>query len=526
MIDFFRRKKKDADSPEPTSPSGEPVPAPTETPPASSEAAPPSTEASVPSIEAPPASDEAPPPPEEGEAEPAEKKVGWFGRLKRRFSSDQPDDSPAEPAGEVPAPALEPPAPEPAAPEPPTPEAPAPEALANVPEPIAQAPEPPAPEPVAQAPETSAPDAPAPEVLAPVPEAPAPEAEETPEAAPVAALESPSEGEAPEEGEAEPAEKKVGWFGRLKKRLSSTREKLAGRLEKALSAVRTIDEDVLDELEEILVSSDLGIKTTNDILYKIRGQVAKKELKDVDALKEAIRRRVTEMLVVPAKPPKEVTPLVQMIVGVNGVGKTTTIAKLARIYQKDGKKVLLAAGDTFRAAAVEQLTIWANRLGVEIVSQPTGADPSAVVFDSLKAAQARGADRVIVDTAGRLHTKVNLMDELKKIKRVASKALPGAPHETILVLDANTGQNAASQAKIFHESIGIDSLIVTKLDGTSKGGVIVSIINEYKIPIKYIGIGESFEDLRPFNPDDFVEAILGPAHSEASGQEAEDGDQD
>jgi fused signal recognition particle receptor len=342
----------------------------------------------------------------------------------------------------------------------------------------------------------------------------------------VAALESPSEGEAPEEGEAEPAEKKVGWFGRLKKRLSSTREKLAGRLEKALSAVRTIDEDVLDELEEILVSSDLGIKTTNDILYKIRGQVAKKELKDVDALKEAIRRRVTEMLVVPAKPPKEVTPLVQMIVGVNGVGKTTTIAKLARIYQKDGKKVLLAAGDTFRAAAVEQLTIWANRLGVEIVSQPTGADPSAVVFDSLKAAQARGADRVIVDTAGRLHTKVNLMDELKKIKRVASKALPGAPHETILVLDANTGQNAASQAKIFHESIGIDSLIVTKLDGTSKGGVIVSIINEYKIPIKYIGIGESFEDLRPFNPDDFVEAILGPAHSEASGQEAEDGDQD
>jgi fused signal recognition particle receptor len=312
----------------------------------------------------------------------------------------------------------------------------------------------------------------------------------------------------------EEAEPKVGWFGRLKKRLSSTRDALAGRLERALSAVRTIDDDVLDELEEILITSDLGITTTNDILYKIRGQVAKKELKDVDALKLAIRKRILEMVNVPAPVEKDAKPFVQMVVGVNGVGKTTTIAKLARIYQKRGKKVLLAAGDTFRAAAVEQLIVWAKRLGVEIVSQPTGADPSAVVFDALSAAQARDVDVVIIDTAGRLHTKVNLMDELKKIKRVADKALPGAPHETILVLDAHTGQNAASQAKIFHESVHIDSLIVTKLDGTSKGGVIVSIINEYKLPIQYIGIGESFEDLRPFNAQDFIEAILGPAVGE------------
>jgi fused signal recognition particle receptor len=314
------------------------------------------------------------------------------------------------------------------------------------------------------------------------------------------------------EGELEAPKK--GWFSRLKQKLSSTREMLAGRLERALSAVRSIDEDVLDELEEILITSDLGVKTTTDILYKIRGQVAKKELNDVSALKVAIRARIAEMVKLPPPEPKEVTPLVLLLVGVNGVGKTTTIAKLTRIFQNQGKKVLLAAGDTFRAAAVEQLTIWAKRLEAPIISQPTGADPSAVVFDALTAAKARGMDVVIIDTAGRLHTKVNLMDELKKIKRVANKALPGAPHETILVLDANTGQNAVSQAKIFYESVGIDSLIVTKLDGTSKGGVIISIINEYKLPVIYIGIGESFEDLRPFDPDSFVDAIMGSTTDE------------
>ncbi|MDR2443506.1 MAG: signal recognition particle-docking protein FtsY [Deltaproteobacteria bacterium] len=315
--------------------------------------------------------------------------------------------------------------------------------------------------------------------------------------------------ETQEAQETQPAEEKLSWFAKLKKKLASTREALAGRLEKFLSSVREIDEDVLEELEEIMITSDLGIKTTQDILYKIRGQVAKKELKDSLALKKAIKNRITEMMDVPARPKLEVKPLVIMMVGVNGVGKTTTIAKLAKLYQNQGKKVLLAAGDTFRAAAVEQLTIWANRLKVDIIAQPTGADPSAVVYDSLIAASARKIDVVIIDTAGRLHTRVNLMEELKKIKRVASKALSGAPHETILVLDANTGQNAARQAEMFHQAVGVDSLIVTKLDGTSKGGVIVSIINELKLPVTYIGLGEKFDDLRPFDPLAFIEAILG-----------------
>ena len=237
--------------------------------------------------------------------------------------------------------------------------------------------------------------------------------------------------------------------------------------------------------------------------------MASKELKDADALKKAIKARMIEMISVPLPPAPNVKPLVILMVGVNGVGKTTTIAKLARRYQSKGRKVLLAAGDTFRAAAVEQLTIWAGRLGIDIVSQPSGADPSAVVFDSLTAAKARGADVVLIDTAGRLHTKSNLMDELKKIKRVAGKAMEGAPHETVLVLDANTGQNAVNQAAQFDEAIGVDRLVVTKLDGTSKGGVIVSIIHERRLPVAFIGLGETYEDLRPFDPEAFVEAILG-----------------
>ena len=312
-----------------------------------------------------------------------------------------------------------------------------------------------------------------------------------------------------EEPSEDAAEPKLGWLRRLKRKLSATRSMLAGRLEQALSRVRKIDEEVLEELEEIMITSDLGVKTTNDILNKIRGQVASKELKDADALKKAIKARMIEMISVPLPPEPNVKPLVILMVGVNGVGKTTTIAKLARRYQSKGRKVVLAAGDTFRAAAVEQLTIWAGRLGIDIVSQPSGADPSAVVFDSLTAAKARGADVVLIDTAGRLHTKSNLMDELKKIKRVAGKAMEGAPHETVLVLDANTGQNAVNQAAQFDEAIGVDRLVVTKLDGTSKGGVIVSIIHERRLPVAFIGLGETYEDLRPFDPEAFVEAILG-----------------
>jgi fused signal recognition particle receptor len=480
-----------------------------------------------------------------------EKKLGWFGRLKRKFSSDSvdlevpeatsetPDDSSrttatpeaavtpetaatSETAATLESATLEPEAFESVAAEPPQSTAPAQTEQVVTPPPslsevsAVKAPElaekadivKPAPisEPLIQAVAESAP---------PVQEAPLDQAkdqtidqtiDQTTDQTAALTTDQTTE-TAPQETEAQ--EPKLGWFGRLKQKLTSTRDKLAGRLEKVLSAVRAIDDDVLDELEEIMITSDLGIQTTSDILYKIRGQVAKKQLKDTQALKVAIRNRILEMVSIPSPPPKTESPLVIMMVGVNGVGKTTTIAKLTRIYQKEGKKVLLAAGDTFRAAAVEQLTIWAKRLDALIVSQSSGADPSAVVFDALSSAKAKGVDVVIIDTAGRLHTKVNLMDELKKIKRVANKALPGAPHETILVLDANTGQNANNQAKIFNEAIGIDSLIVTKLDGTSKGGVIVSILNEYKIPIKYIGIGETFEDLRPFDPESFVEAIFG-----------------
>ncbi|MDR2140657.1 MAG: signal recognition particle-docking protein FtsY [Deltaproteobacteria bacterium] len=315
---------------------------------------------------------------------------------------------------------------------------------------------------------------------------------------------------AQDEAPAEEAKPKKGWFARLKDKLASTRAKISGRLEAVLSSTREIDEETLEELEEILISSDLGVKTTDDLLVQIRGQVKRKELKDSGALKAALRARLLEIIELPARPALEVKPLVIMMVGINGVGKTTTIAKLSRRFKEEGRSVLLAAGDTFRAAAVEQLTIWAKRVGADIVSQPTGADASAVVFDALSAAKARGIDVVIIDTAGRLHTKVNLMEELKKIKRVANKALPGAPHETVLILDANTGQNAASQARTFHDSIKVDSLIVTKLDGTSKGGVVVSIINELKLPVTYIGIGETYDDLRPFAAADFVEAIMGP----------------
>ncbi|MDR1086331.1 MAG: signal recognition particle-docking protein FtsY [Deltaproteobacteria bacterium] len=347
-------------------------------------------------------------------------------------------------------------------------------------------------------PATEEPKSPA-AVVAPAPEAPAVSGIEE------AAEESVAE-EAEPEQEVKPA--RVGWFRRLKERLSSTRARITERIETVLSSVREINEDVLEELEEILITSDMGVKTSQDLLFKIRGQVKRKELKDSDALKAAIKERLLELINLPPRPLHEVRPQVIMVVGVNGVGKTTTIAKLARRYQEEGRKVLLAAGDTFRAAAVEQLTIWAERLKADIVSQPTGADASAVVFDALSAAKARDIDVVIVDTAGRLHTKVNLMDELKKIKRVANKAMPGSPHETVLVLDANTGQNAASQARTFHEAVGVDSLIITKLDGTSKGGVVVSIINELKVPVTFIGLGEKYDDLRPFQAAEFVEAIM------------------
>jgi len=300
-----------------------------------------------------------------------------------------------------------------------------------------------------------------------------------------------------------------GFLARFQDKLSATRDRLAGRLEALLARVRTLDDEVLDELEELLITADLGVRTTNDLLFKIRGQVAKKELADPVALKTALKTRLIEMLDRPVPGlPGDLKPQVFLVVGINGAGKTTTIAKLAHRFKMEGRSVLLAAGDTFRAAAVEQLSIWAERLRADLVAQPTGADPSAVVFDALTAARARGAEVVLIDTAGRLHTKANLMDELKKMKRAADKALPGAPHHTILVLDGHTGQNALKQAQTFHEAVGVDSAIITKLDGTSKGGVIVPIVHELKIPIAFVGLGETFEDLQSFDPRAFAEAVL------------------
>ncbi|MDR1079737.1 MAG: signal recognition particle-docking protein FtsY [Deltaproteobacteria bacterium] len=316
------------------------------------------------------------------------------------------------------------------------------------------------------------------------------------------------------DGAAEPEKK--GWFSRLRSRLAKTRDVIAGRIEDVVKGKRAIDQEVLDDLEEILYSADLGPATAEELLEKVKARVARKELADAEALKSALRDAVLELMDVPqADLVPETGPRVILVVGVNGVGKTTTIAKLARTFIATGQTVLLAAGDTFRAAAVEQLGIWAERLGCGFVSQPKGSDAAAVVFDALNAAKARDTDVVIIDTAGRLHTKANLMEELKKIKRVAGKAVPGAPHETILVLDAHTGRNADSQARTFHSEIGVDSIIVTKLDGTSKGGMVVSVIHEHRIPVIFIGIGESYEDLRPFDPEAYADALMGIDREEA-----------
>ena len=307
-----------------------------------------------------------------------------------------------------------------------------------------------------------------------------------------------------------PRDKKKGFLSRLKDRLSGTRAVLNTRVDHLLLGVKKIDEDIIEELEEILITSDLGMTTTQALIKDISQKVARKELDSPEHLKQTLRQSIARFLKVPpADLPVGKKPHVMMVIGVNGVGKTTTIAKLARRHVEAGEKVMIVAADTFRAAAVEQLSIWAKRVGADIVKQQTGSDPSAVVYDALNAAQARGHDLVIIDTAGRLHTKVNLMEELKKIYRIADREMPGAPHEVLLVLDATTGQNAVSQAKLFNEAVHVDHLAMTKLDGTAKGGVVVAIAHDLKIPVRYIGIGEGMDDLRDFDPDAFVEALFG-----------------
>ena len=304
-------------------------------------------------------------------------------------------------------------------------------------------------------------------------------------------------------------------FSRLKEGLAKTRETLVAKVNRLIFAKGKIDDEFLTQLEEILISSDVGVETAQRIIENIKRKTKEKKYESQEELNELVRSEITNALVKsssngvdPFEFPPHTKPYVIMVVGVNGVGKTTTIGKLAYNYKSAGKNVLIGAADTFRAAANEQLEVWAQRAGVEIIQQLQGSDPAAVAFDTVQAAKARGADVVIIDTAGRLHTKTNLMEELKKIKRVITKVSAEAPHEVILVLDATTGQNAIQQAKLFNESVGLTGLVITKLDGTAKGGVIFAVTNALKVPVRFIGVGEKIDDLQPFDAEKFVEALF------------------
>ena len=301
-------------------------------------------------------------------------------------------------------------------------------------------------------------------------------------------------------------------FQRLKQGLRKTRESLVKKVDALFLGKKVIDADLLDELEEILITADIGAGAVVDLIDDARQRVARRELTDPAALKLVIKDKMLSYLNLNAENAELVMPaegpLVILILGVNGVGKTTTIAKLAQKFKKVDKKVLMVAADTFRAAAIDQIKIWGERIGVEVSAQKPGADPSSVVFDAMEYASKRNFDVIIVDTAGRLHTKVNLMEELKKISRVMNKKCPGAPHEVMLVLDATTGQNAMSQTKLFNEAVPISGLTLTKLDGTAKGGIVVNICREFNIPIRFIGVGEQMDDLRDFDAQQFIEAMF------------------
>ncbi len=299
-----------------------------------------------------------------------------------------------------------------------------------------------------------------------------------------------------------------GFLGRLKKGLSKTRDILTTDIDDLFLGKGNIDDDLLEDLEELLITSDIGVKTSMELIERISKKSS--GISNAHQLKKLLKNEILDLIMPQYRSPVEPagSPHVVMVVGVNGVGKTTTIGKLAARANSQGKNVLIAAADTFRAAAIEQLTIWAERAGATIIKQRDGADPAAVAYDGIEAAMARNADIVFVDTAGRLHTKVNLMEELKKINRTISKKLPGAPHEILLVLDATTGQNAMSQAELFNKALGVTGLALTKLDGTAKGGIVVSISSTQNIPLKYIGVGEQIEDLQEFDPQQFVNALF------------------
>jgi fused signal recognition particle receptor len=301
-----------------------------------------------------------------------------------------------------------------------------------------------------------------------------------------------------------------GLLERLKAGVQKTRAGLMEKIEDAVSGRKEIDADVLEELEYALVTADIGAKTTSEILERIRQQVSRHAVGDIGELKNLIRQHLLEILQSNDRPLAEVTepPAVIMVVGVNGAGKTTSIGKLTRRLQSEGRSVMMCAADTFRAAAIEQLEVWAQRTGAELIKQQQGADPSAVVFDALQAARARKVDCVIVDTAGRLHTKANLMAELEKMRRTAARVIPAAPHEVLLVLEATTGQNGLEQARKFTETSAVTGIILTKLDGTAKGGVVVAISRELNLPIRYVGVGEQVDDLLPFDAENFVASLF------------------
>ncbi|HET9181904.1 MAG TPA: signal recognition particle-docking protein FtsY [Candidatus Angelobacter sp.] len=298
---------------------------------------------------------------------------------------------------------------------------------------------------------------------------------------------------------------------KMKQAVTRTRENLSDRIDEALAFTKEIDRETLDELEAILISADLGAKTTDEILSTLREMADRKQIKDASELKRLIKEQIEEIL--KSTPPKAGKPLkgepeIIMVVGVNGTGKTTTIGKLAHALRSEGKTVLLCAADTFRAAAIEQLEIWGSRTGTEVIKTRPGGDPSAVLYDALNAAKARHTDSVIVDTAGRLHTKTSLMAELEKMKRTAQRIIPGAPHEVLLVMDATTGQNGLQQARLFTEFAGVTGIVLTKLDGTAKGGVVVAISRELGLPVRYVGVGEKAGDLLPFSPKNFADSLF------------------
>ncbi len=302
----------------------------------------------------------------------------------------------------------------------------------------------------------------------------------------------------------------MGFFNKLKAGLEKTRKSFTEKIEQLVIGYATIDDEFLDDLEVVLLSADVGVQTTTKLIAEIKQGIKIKEIIGPEDLNPFLQAKISAMLSDDVAETKRATsgPTVIIVVGVNGVGKTTTIGKLAQYYREQGLKVMLAAADTFRAAAIDQLEIWGQRAGAEIISHSEGSDPAAVAFDAVQSAKAKKVDMLIIDTAGRLHTKSNLMEELKKIRRVISREIADAPHETLLVLDATTGQNAINQAKVFGEAAELSGIVLTKLDGTAKGGVVIAIKSELKVPVKWIGVGEAASDLRPFVPQDFVQALF------------------